>query len=235
MRNNIENDAVAFLRSVAKGNSFEFNANAAHREIESAKSDYLKWLRGKRNREVAMQVPARDGGKRRTYSAKTLLKALVDLENEYHLVWPLIEDDILVKVGGPAECEEMQAHVLSFIRFQKSLVSINSKVGRPSGSQLYPIILPLLDIFLKFTGVGLVSVQVGKKAGKPLAVVVRFVNLALDAYELAADVKRPRKKTPSVVRDIDETIIKAIYYWRDLQPTKETGYLTRLAAKAGIL
>jgi hypothetical protein len=193
--------------------------------------DYRKSLKAKQQRKAAMQVFVRDGKKPRIYSAKTLLKALADLETQYRYVWPLIEDDILVKVGGPVECEEMEAQVRSFLLMQKSLIPAKSKRGRPSGSELYPIILALLDIFLKFTGVGLVSVQ----GRKPLAVVTRFVNAAIDAYGLADIVKRPRRKTPSVARDIDETITKAIYYWRDLQPTKEPGFLVRLAAETGTL
>lgn len=234
MNYGIENNAIALLSSVATANSFKFRARDAHGELEYIAGDYLRGIRIKQRR-AATEVPVRDGNKVRNYSAKTLLKALTDLESEYRYVWPLIEDDVLVKVGEPAECEEMRERILSFLRLQKSLVSINGKVGRPSGSELYPIILPLLDIFLKYTGTSPVGVQRGNGGGRPKALAIQFVNSAIDAYGLAAVVKRPRKKTPGTARDIDETIVKALYYWRDMQPTKVPGYLIRLAAEAGTL
>lgn len=221
------NKAIALLCEIGSANQRKTNAAKVHLEIESAVSEYRKWLKI----ENAKKARRAD-----TVSAsKSLLKVLGRLEERYKSLWRSIEDDVLVRLSlSPVECDEMWGEIQASLLWHRKIIEKGKDSA--SGSPLYRIIFPLLDVFEKHTGVEPTASR-RNGGGKPKIGALEFIRVSIDEYGLAPLLMIPTKKmraiNPDEQRDISETVVKAIYARRQMRKLSKVGGMTNFALEQG--
>lgn len=221
------NKAIAILCEIAAKNRRKPSAAKAHREIEGAVSDYKNWLQTENRRKIR---------RANTVSgSNSLLKVLDTLEERYKSVWPSIEDDVLVRLGlSPIECDEIWGQIQSSLLWHRKIIQKGKE--STSGSPLYKIVFPLLDVFENHTGVEPTASR-RNGGGRPKIGALEFIHASIDEYGLAPLLMAPTKKVraidPNRKRNISETVAKAIYARRRMRQLSEVGGMTKFALEKG--